>query len=99
MIDFNIIYLTECQPLKRTVVRHDESQNKVCFSTQPVKQCKQGCRPSSSQPNSVQMTCIDNSARAQQLQRQSSQRPLTELQDKRVDKSVTVSEPVSCVRS
>lgn len=84
--------------------RQQNGKSQICFSVEPVKECKPGCKEIKPRGKRVAMKCLDQQNRsAQILLTHSHHRPLSEIASISVpkqDQFVTdVKEPYSCSRN
>ncbi|XP_052106613.1 vitellogenin-1-like [Mytilus californianus] len=95
-----------CKPVQRQLVktRQQNGKSQVCFSAEPVKECKPACKEIRPRGKRVSMKCLDQENRnAQILLTHSHHRPLPEIESISVpqqNRFVTdVKEPYSCSRN
>ncbi|XP_063413841.1 vitellogenin-5-like isoform X2 [Mytilus trossulus] len=95
-----------CKPVQKQLVktRQQNGQSQICFSVEPVKECKPGCKEIKPRGKRVAMKCLDQQNRSAQIfLSHSHHRPLSEIASISVpkqDRFVTdVKEPYSCSRN
>ncbi|VDI43077.1 Hypothetical predicted protein [Mytilus galloprovincialis] len=95
-----------CKPVQKQLVktRQQNGKSQICFSVEPVKECKPGCKEIKPRGKRVAMKCLDQQNRsAQILLTHSHHRPLSEIASISVPKQdqfiTDVKEPYSCSRN